>query len=220
VSTEALIVRDRIRSKIAAMPFFSTFHFSTNKALQIQPENIPFAGIYFIEKTDLPDGDANVAEVRFRETVRYGISVIVQNNDAEAAENKLDEAMAAINTLFKDPKFYNWEGLWKNGEVAIQAFLRGSETHQFGSVGAENEMPIAELRYDLTCDLGVIYYEPDVPDDLQSIHVKTQFPSGATQAEIDSTLQVVSEYIIWSVPNAADLVVYRPFLGVPTLTVH
>ena len=122
--TYAILVRDRIMELLKALPFFAVngFHYHTNKSVQIQPENIPFAAVYFIEETSLPDGDANIGNIRFRTTARYGISVIVQNNNMETAEIILDKAMNAINSIFKNPDLYNWDG--GADEVKIQAFIR------------------------------------------------------------------------------------------------
>jgi hypothetical protein len=216
MSTEAIVIRDAIMARLQAKSYFSTFNTSTNKSLQIQPHTIPFLGVYLIEETNLPDGDINVGEVRFRCFTRYGISVIVQNIDGVAAETELDNAMAVINELFKDPTLYNWSG--KYGPVKIQGFARGGRSHVFGSIGLDNELPIAELRFDLNCDLGTLYYEYEVPDYLHTIHIKTQFPSGATQAEIDSVQQVQAEWIIWEM-LAPGISVTRPVLGSPTLGV-
>jgi hypothetical protein len=190
--TYPMLVRDSLLARLQALPFFTShgFNFYTNKALVIQPEHIPFAAVYFIEETNMPDGDANVGDVRFRCSARYGFSVIIQNNDATAAENKLDEAMAAINSLFTDPRVYNWDG--SNGPAKIQAFTRGARSHQFGSIGAESELPVAELRFDLTCDLGVILYDPPVVDDFITLHVETRYPPGIS----DGVQQVVVQYDI------------------------
>lgn len=214
----ALQVRDQIKLRLQALPFFSGFNFTTNKSVQIQPKNIPFAGVYFIEESRFPEGDANVAEVRFRTTARYGISVIIQNNDAEVAEDKLDEAMDMIDILFSDATLYNW--IAADGLPMIQSYTRGSRSHQFGALGQDNELPIAELRFDLTCDLGTFLYPPNVQDELHTVHVKTQYPGGSTPAEIAATQQITSEYFLWPMSNAANLEVYRPFIGVPTMTVH
>lgn len=213
-SSYALKVRDGIKVRMQALPFFSGFNFTTNKSLQIQPKSIPFAGVYFIEEIRVPDGDANAAEVRFHTSARYGISVIIQNNDAEAAEDKLDEAMNSIDVLFEDATLYNW--IAADGQPMIQGYLRGSRSHQFGSVGQDNELPIAELRFDLTCDLGTFMYQKPITDDFEVLHVKTQFPVGGTQAEIDSVQQIVSEYDIPQM-ESANLKVTRPVLGKPTL---
>jgi hypothetical protein len=190
--TYPILVRDHLLELLQGLAFFTGhgFHFYTNKAVQVQPENIPFAAVYFIEETNLPDGDANVGDVRFRCSARYGFSVIVQNNDATVAEIKLDEAMAALNTLFKDPRLYNWDG--SAGLAKIQAFTRTARTHQFGNIGADNEIPVAELRFDLTCDLGVILYDPAVDDDFITLHVETRYPPGVS----DGTPQVIAQYDI------------------------
>src|SRR5262245_50776670 len=110
--TYPILVRDRILQFIQEVPFFSAngFTYGTNKSTQIQPEQIPWAAVYFIEDTELPSGDANVGDIRFRTTARYGISVIVQNNDAVAAEVILDMAMNVIQSIFKNPDLYNWDG--------------------------------------------------------------------------------------------------------------
>ena len=184
-----ILVRDGIMDRVKAMPYFSSFHFSTNKSLQIQPQSLPFCGVYLLQELMTPDGDANVGEVRFRTTTRIGFSVIVLNNDADAAEYQLDTAMQVITGgLFADPTLYD------NSVFKIQAFISGSRQHVFGGVGQDNETPIAELRYELTCDLGAITYPPFEPDDLEIIHVETAFPAGGTQAEQDAVQQTIAEY--------------------------
>jgi len=193
----AMIVRDAMLSRVKQMEFFSGFNFGTNKAESIQPENVPFAGIYFISEDLTPDGDANILEVRFRSTTTYGVSVIVKNNDGAEAEKTLDAAWQLLTTnLFNDPTLYDWKNLNVPGHAAIQAYTRGNRSHQFGSTGADNSIPIAELRFTLVCDLGVIDYPPIIEDDLKKIHVKTQFPGGDTQEDIDKRQQVVTEYDI------------------------
>jgi hypothetical protein len=171
------------------MPFFSTFKFGTNKAEQVQPEKIPFCGIYFISEDLTPDGDSDTGEPRFHSLALYGVSIVVQNNDGAAAEDKLDEAWVLLTErLFRDPTLY------LNPAAQIQSYTRGNRTHQFGSVGADNSIPIAECRFTLSCDLGVIDFPPIVDDDLNTIHVTTQFPSGGTPEEIAAIQQVQAEY--------------------------
>jgi hypothetical protein len=188
-SSYSMIVRDEILARVKTMPFFATFKFGTNKAEQIQPEKIPFCGVYYISDDLTPDGDADVGEPRFRLSALYGISIVVQNNDAEAAENKLDEAWVLVtDRLFRDPSLY------LNPAAQIQAYVRGNRTHQFGSVGADNSIPIAESRFTLTCDLGVIDFPPVINDVLNTIHVTTQFPSGSSPEEIAKIQQVQAEY--------------------------
>ncbi len=189
-STEAIVIRDRIVTRMKSMPFFSTFNFSTDKAKVIETGSIPFAGVYFINEDLTPDGDANAGDVRFRSAAMYGISVIVQNNDTEQAEYKLDEAWKLLSVqIFTDPTMYNWKNVGKSGEVLVQAFTRGNRSHQFGNAGADNAHPIAELRFTLTADLGVIDYDPVITDDLKKVHLETRYPAADTDpAEVQQTV--------------------------------
>jgi hypothetical protein len=188
-STEAMIVRDKIVARMKAMPFFSTFNFSTDKSKSIEPSSIPFAGVYFINEDLTPDGEPNTGEVRFRSSVMYGISVIVQNNNAPAAEYTLDQAWKLFSVrMFSDPSLYNWKNIGKPGEVAIQSFTRGNRSHQFGNAGADNATPVAEMRFTMTCDLGTLDYPPDFPDDLKKVHIETRYPAGSDPAEVQQTV--------------------------------
>jgi hypothetical protein len=187
-STEAIIVRDKIVDRLKKMPFFKTFTFSTDKSRSIEPNSVPFVGVYFINEDLSPDGDANHGETRFRSMAMYGISIIVQNNDAKAAEYTLDQAWHTMSTgLFTDTTLYNWKNVGIPGEVAIQAFTRGNRSHQFGNAGADNATPIAEMRFTLTCDLGTIDFPPAIEDAFKTMHVETQYPPGSDPKEIQQT---------------------------------
>lgn len=176
--------------RVKLMPFFAPFiTFTTNKALQIQPDSLPLCGVYFIQETSTPEGDSNAAEPRFRTSARFGFSVIIVNNDPEAAEYVLDLAAQALaGGLFSDSSLYN------NSSFKIQGYSLGARTHMFGNTGLDNETPIAELRWELICDLGTLTYPPLVLDDLDTIHVKTAFPLGGTAEEQAAVQQVSTEY--------------------------
>jgi len=182
-----MMVHRGLLSRVMNFPFFApSFTFTGNKAVTIQPESIPFCGVYLLQEFLAPDGDANAGEPRFRTSVRYGFSVIVQNNDPVLAEEMLDRAYQALTIgLFSDSTLYN------NSFFKIQAFLGGIRQHVFGHISANQEIPIAELRWELMCDLGVIDYPPDVPDVLEVINLQTVYPS---QDKKDTTRQVHVEY--------------------------
>lgn len=192
----SLLVRDGILDRIKAMPFFSTFSFGSNTAVPLQQQSLPYCGVYLLQEQMTPDGDANTGEVRFRTTARIGLSVIVKNNDFDAAEIQLDKAYQSLTIgLFSDPSLYN------NSVFKIQAFSNGVRQHVFGNMTKDNETPIAELRLEISCDLGVITYPPDIIDDLEIIHVTTAFPVGGTAQEIHDTQQVEAEYDIDQNPS-------------------
>jgi hypothetical protein len=188
-NTYAFIVRDAILQRLEGLPFFSNgWTFATTTEFQIQPENIPFCGVYFVSENATPDGDANTGEVRHRVVVRIGISVIVQSHEPEHAELELDKATLAImGKLFADPTLYH------SKDALIQAFPTYERTHQFGNAGSENELPIAELRLHINCDLGTVMWPPTVNDYLRVIHVKTAFPIGG---DTEAVQQVEVEYDI------------------------
>ena len=181
-----ILVRDGILDRIKLMSFFATFTFGTNTAIPIQTASLPFCGVYLIQELMTPDGDANVGEVRFRTVARIGIGVIVLNNDATAAEYMLDAASQALMTgLFADHTLYD------NDLFKIQAFSAGTRQHNFGSLAKDNETPIAELRLEISCDLGAITYPPYIPDDLEIIHVETAFP---LEGDTSKVQQVKTQY--------------------------
>jgi hypothetical protein len=186
-----LQVRDAILKRIRYMPFFNEFKFSSNKSLPIQPENLPFCGVYLIEEVMSPEGDANAGEPHFHVAARIAISVVIVNNDADVAERKIDAAQEVLtNGLFSDPTLYNG----KHEAFEIQSYNRGLRSHWFGSIGADNKTPVAELRFELTVDMGTYYYPPVVPDELDTIHVTTRWPVGGTEGQIQGTQQVQAEY--------------------------
>jgi len=185
----AIEVRDGVMKRLKALEWFRPFEFTTNKSVQIAPQSIPFCAVYLLDESGQPDGDANAGETRFRVTIRLGFSVIVLNNKPEQAEYQLDAAYQVITgALYNDPTFYG------NPDAMIQGFTRSQRTHQFGAVGMNNELPVAELRFDLTCDLGAVLYPPVVIDNLETIHVETAFPPGGTPEEIAAVQQVKVEY--------------------------
>jgi hypothetical protein len=120
--------------------------------------------------------------------VMYGISIIVQNNNAKAAEYTLDQAWKLLSRkLFADTTLYNWKNVGKPDEVGVQSFTRGNRSHQFGNAGADNATPVAEMRFTLTADLGVLDYPPEIDDDFNTMHLETRYPAGSDPAEIQQT---------------------------------
>lgn len=189
-----LKIRNRILDRIKTLSFFANpalpkaFTYTKNRSMQVQTESIPICGVYFLQETRTPDGDSNAGEPRFRVNARYGISVILVNNDLEAAEDALDLAAEAIrNGLLTDPNTYN------DDEAGIQGFSYEMRRHNFGS-SIEQETPYAELQMEMNIDLGTITYPPVVEDNLEVINVKTAFPLGGTEEEQEAVQQVVVQY--------------------------
>jgi hypothetical protein len=175
----AMLVRDAMIARLKTMQFFQGFKFSRSHALQIN--SLPYCAVYFMGEQMTQDGNANIGEVRFSSEARYGISILMLNNDPDVMEDRLDNAFeAAFQRLLRDPTFMN------NKDYQIEAFTKASRQHIYGSMNAPqtNEMPYAELRAELFCDLGAIEYEPRVEYMLETIHVETVHPPGAEEGEV------------------------------------
>ena len=82
------VLRDVFFARVVTLPFFAGFKARRCKMLQVQPEHIPYLGVYLIDEQMVPDGDANAGCIRFTHTLRIGFSVIIENNDPLAAELK------------------------------------------------------------------------------------------------------------------------------------
>jgi hypothetical protein len=182
--SEAYLVREGMITRLKAMTFFQQFKFSRNKNYQIQPQDVPYLGVYFVDESLTADGDKHSGEPRFQSITHVGFSVIIQNNDAEQIESTLDYIYMAICGLFTDPSLY----LEKDAQ--IQSYAAGKRSHVFGATGKDNELPIAELQFTVACELGAITWEPFIPDVLETIHVKTVWPF----PEDPNRQSIISEY--------------------------
>jgi hypothetical protein len=163
--TPALIVRDAIYDRVKAMPFFNGFTFAKNKMLRIQPQDLPYCGVYLINELLVPEGDSNAGDIRLRDSARYGFSVIVLDNENEGGEETLDQAFAEItNGLLSDTTLTGF-----NNKL-LQGITRGERTHLYGSVALDNETPLLELQFDMTADLGTAIFKANIPDDFNVLH--------------------------------------------------
>jgi hypothetical protein len=188
------IIRDALFAKAVTLPFFAGFKSRRSRQLQIQPEFIPYLGVYIMDETMSPIGDFNIGEIRFKHSVRIGFSVIINNNDQVAAELKIDEAFwALMNGLWRDPKLTNFWTSSLPDNVTIQGVERGMRKHDFGFAGT-NETPFAELQY----EASVVYqaeYGPIITDDLLRMHVEiVPVEGGEPVPGADEVQRIIAEY--------------------------
>ena len=190
-----LVIRDGALERVSALPFFDTFKkFNRSPQMPIQSQNIPYVGLYIVDENFDPDGDPNAAEVKFIHKARLGFSVLILNNSPDDTETKLDEAYWAImNGLLKDPTFINFTQSGLPDKTAIEGVVKGFRRNIYGNVGKDNELPIAEMRLELTFTYRT-NWPPNVTDNLDSIHVTTGFPLGGTAEDRAKVQQVVAEY--------------------------
>jgi hypothetical protein len=179
-------VRDTFYNVVTADASFSGYTFRKTRMLPVQRDLIPYLGIYIIDETMLPDGDANAGCIRFSHTVRIGFSVVLGNNDQVGLEKSLDAAYLRIMTLlYTSPVVMNVLTSANVEGVNIESITRGVRRHVFGSVGANNEYPFGELQYDVSVFYRTEWY-PDITDMLDEIDVTVSLNNADT-----STVQPV-----------------------------
>ncbi|MHC2894831.1 hypothetical protein ACVIU4_005985 [Bradyrhizobium barranii subsp. barranii] len=184
----SLVIRDVFYDVLAADPFFANYTKRKNKMLQVQPEMLPYLGVYIIDETMLPDGDANAGYIGFSHTLRIGFSVMVAHNDQVIAEATIDAAFWHImKRLWTDQYLMNMidtraypGGVGNPDNTRIEGITRGTRRHVFGNAQFNNETPVAELQYDVSCFYRTIW-EPEITDELLEIHVRTGIKIGETE---------------------------------------
>lgn len=207
--SHALVIRNVFYDAVKRLPFFAAAAWTSRKTklLAIQPHLLPFLGVYIVDETMMPDGDGNAGHIRFSHTLRVGFSVIVQNNDQVALELTLDAAFWAImNGLWRDEYVMNMLDTWNPAltagnpdNVRVESIQRGVRRHLFGATGANNELPIGEMQYDVSA-FWRAEYAPVIPDDLLEIDMTTGLKPGETPEERAKRLQVNAHYTFTPTP--------------------
>ena len=213
----ARVIRDGILERLPQLPFFHKFKFSRAQSKQPQPTDLPFAAVFLLPEIGGPDGDYNAGEPRFRKESQIGISVMLNNIEAEELEDALDAAFDVIMIgLLTDPSFMGFKTKYH-----IEGVSKYRRQNVFGVLGSSNETPTGELRLDLTF-VTRTGYDPDVRDDLELIHIETVYPSMAARFStqqvfvpidltVDSTRQkVVAKLAVTSTLRANGAVVPAP----------
>lgn len=206
----ALTIRDIFFDAVSDIPYFATFTKRKCKQFQVQPQNLPYLGVYILDEQMSPDGDINAGEVRFYHTLRLAFSVMIQNNDPVQSEVTMDESFQAImgrlwpdqyimNML--DTMAYGHPELMQNPDnVRVEGIARGARRHVWGNSTFSNELPWAEMQYDVSCVFRT-NWPPVITDDLLHIHVETvPMRHDGTVPSADEVQRVISEYDFTSEP--------------------
>ena len=199
----SLVIRDAFFDALAGMPMFTSFTKRKCKQFQVQQAQVPYLGTYIIRENMTPDGDANAGHIRFIHNLTLGYSVIIQNMSPEITEQKLDAIFWAImNRLWTDQYLMNLldTRMYPGGEYAmpdntrVEGIMRGERRHIWGNTSLSNEMPIAELQYDVTIMYRTGWW-PVITDDFLRMHeeVVPMRPDG-TVPPADEVERVIVEY--------------------------
>jgi hypothetical protein len=163
-----ILIRDGLLARVRSLPQFTTIaRFGRSRARTIQPEHIPYLGIYLIEEQLGQDGVANSGIPHFLHTVRLGFSYIIFNNDPDESEDFLDQGhWALMNGIMQRPRWQIFDN-----DVRIEAITKGSRKHVYGNSGLNNEKPTAEMQMELTICYRS-FFEPIIPDSFDVWHVE------------------------------------------------
>jgi hypothetical protein len=191
----ALVIRDAFFDAVSSDPFFADYTCRKTKMLAVQSQLLPYLGVYTLDETMVPDGDANAGDVRFSHTLRIGFSAMVANNDQVIAEQIADAAIwRVMNILWPDQHIMNVLLSSLPDNTIIESITRGARRPVYGASNLANETPIVEMQY----DVSVFYrtsWPPIITDDLYIIDVVTGVKSGDTQAEMANRQQVHVQYL-------------------------
>jgi hypothetical protein len=186
VNSDSYFIRRGWLARLQLIPPFNTAAKVTRtNARPTQVEHIPFLGCYFMTEQGGPDGDPNVAEPRFVNTLKLGFSWIILNNDSDAAEDKLDQAHWAFMKLLHDPAWKDFD----NG-IRVEAITEFSRDMEFGSMAHNNETPIAELRMEITL-VHRTTFAPIIDDAFDVFHMTTS-QAGDDPAAVKPVITVLN----------------------------
>jgi hypothetical protein len=187
------VIHTAVMGALQADAFFSGFTFGLTKMLPLQPNRIPYLGVYRIDDQEGPDGDANCGDVRFNNTLRLGFSAVFANPNPTQAYQQIDAAYWRIKNILWPSKLMNVIHSSMIDNVLIESVTRGVMRPRFGFADARNETPVAECEY----EASIFYremWDPVITDTLDRIHVSTGVKIGDTQAEMDKRYQEVVDY--------------------------
>jgi hypothetical protein len=159
-------------------PLFPGYTVRRNNAMPIEAAwQLPVLGVYLLSERMTPLGDWNAGSIRFYHEAQFGFQVIVANNDSDAAQRTLDACWWLLMTgLWANDDLTNLIGVQTADNTRIEGVTLANRRFVFGTVGKNNETPVAELQYEATCKFGSLW-APVPQDDLLRM-VSTVIPSG------------------------------------------
>jgi hypothetical protein len=149
------VLRETIIATLVAAPPFQGFTLRRNDQKRIEASQLPVLGVYLLPERMTPEANnplGNEGMISFFHNFQIGISVIIANNDPDVAEQKLDAAFWAImNTLWPSQNLMRMTHSPNPDGVAIEGVVGGVRRMVYGTVGKNNETPVAELQYEVNC---------------------------------------------------------------------
>jgi IPT/TIG domain len=188
------VIRNVFFDALKADSFFVGYHCRKTPMEVVQFEHLPYLGVYIVDETMLPDGDANAHAPSFIHTLKIGFSVIIANNDMDVAEAMIDAAFWRImNRLWTDAGIMNVYYSTNPDNTLIEALTRGTRRPVFGREQRDQQTPVAEVRYEISVTFRTDW-PPVIPDDFLVIDLKTGIKPGDSPDEMAKRQQIHTIY--------------------------
>jgi len=183
INSYAGLIRDALVGRLQKIPTFASIKKwgQISHGSRIQPNDLPYFGIYEMGGIQLPDGDANHGWPAFIDDVRLGFSIFIQDNDEAASRANLDAARWTVMNYLRQPlwhrfpevKVTDYRGILV--PLDIEAVTRASYKYVFGNNASDNETPLGELQMEWTIRFREMF-PPIIPDELERIKVTVAYP--------------------------------------------
>jgi hypothetical protein len=186
----------------AVLPLFPGFKLFRTSQVPIQTRDLPALGVYLLPERMTPDGELNAGTIRFTHNFTIGFSVCIANNDPDIAEQKLDAAWwLLMHGLWCTDWFTNMLGNGNPDNTALEGIAQAVRRVSYGSIGSNQETPVAELQYEVTGVYRTGWAPTDFPD-LLEIAVQA-LPSGEDPTQTES----IDVRYLWPSPFSLDQIV-------------
>lgn len=185
MSGEALAIQAKALELVEAAMSPQFKRFMKTPLLTVNSKDLPLFGCYIAREERTADGDANHGPPHFvhRLTLQFNGAVSIPTEDNGDNMVNLEAWMTQIDDLLlRNPAFVNLS----------EGVLSMRREAQYSRMG---ETTLGEIRVEMVLSFRTIF-EPVITDTLDTIHVKTQYPTPERAGPDDNpqTQQVTVEY--------------------------
>jgi hypothetical protein len=156
--------------------------FRRTPMLTAESKDLPVLGVYILREQRTALGDSNAGVPKFQHRLTLGFSGAIKvESDEENQLTDLEDVMSQIDDLLlRAPAFVNLtEGIDSMDRLS-----------QYAKIG---EVSVAEIRIEMVLTWKE-EFEPIIPDDLNVVHITTQYPGDRSATEDAGVLQITTEY--------------------------
>jgi len=183
VNSYSALIRDALVARLQKIPTFSSIKKwgQISNATRIQPNDLPYFGVFEMDGIGNPDGDANHGWPHFVDDVKIGFSLFIQDNDETSSRVNLDAARWTVMNYLRQPLWHKFREIMVSdykGDLVpldIESVLRVNWKYSFGNTASDNETPLGELRMEWTLRYRTVF-PPIIPDELERIRITVAYP--------------------------------------------